>query len=153
MTFNLRTAGVLVAFVACVASCVLVRASPSCMTFGEARAAFPGKHLWWHTAAKCWDANGYGRAAARRAPRPAAPADKTPMIMFPALVQHDAPPDAQLLAGSPMTDGPLILDIDVETADRDPPDCCWPAFDGPPPATFRERWAAMPAIWILAATQ
>ena len=31
-------------------------ASPSCMTMPEARAAFPGKHLWWHGPNKCWDA-------------------------------------------------------------------------------------------------
>ncbi|MBR1122495.1 hypothetical protein JQ628_13290 [Bradyrhizobium lablabi] len=31
-------------------------ASPSCMTMAEARAAFPGKHLWWHGPNKCWDA-------------------------------------------------------------------------------------------------
>lgn len=30
-------------------------ASPSCLTKEEARAKYPGQHLWWHTLAHCWD--------------------------------------------------------------------------------------------------
>lgn len=30
-------------------------ASNSCPTEGEARAAHPGEHLWWHGRAHCWD--------------------------------------------------------------------------------------------------
>lgn len=41
-------------------------ASPSCMTMTEARAAFPGKHLWWHGPNKCWDATPGRRQLAQR---------------------------------------------------------------------------------------
>lgn len=41
-------------------------ASPSCMTMAEARAAFPGKHLWWHGPNKCWDATPGRRQLAQR---------------------------------------------------------------------------------------
>jgi hypothetical protein len=36
------------------------------MTIAEARAAFPGKHLWWHGPNKCWDATPGRRQLAQR---------------------------------------------------------------------------------------
>jgi len=139
-----------------VASSVPARVSPSCMSFTEARAAFPGRHLWWHGRhGKCWDDRG-GAAAAnnktRTQPLPPQRPDKTPMIMFPTLVEGAAP-DAQMLSAS-MTDGPLLLDIDEITANKqDPPDCCWPQLSEAPAATFHERWMAMPPAWVLASRQ
>jgi hypothetical protein len=136
--------------VAFVASSVTARATQTCKTFAEARAAFPGKHLWWHTRAKCWDVNG-GAAAGRytvRPPQPRKSPDSTPMLLFPTLVQGSDGVDPQMLAGS-MTEGPLILDIDEVTADRQPPECCWPTIDEDPPASFRERWTAMPVAWVM----
>jgi hypothetical protein len=41
-------------------------ASPSCMTMAEARAAFAGKHLWWHGPNRCWDATPGRRHFAQR---------------------------------------------------------------------------------------
>jgi hypothetical protein len=116
------------------------------MSFGEARAAFPGKHLFWHGRAKCW--NDQGRAAARvRAPLPPERPEKTPMILFPTLVEGSGTTPDMLNAG-PSSEWPLILDVDVVTSDAER--CCWPPLDEPPPATFTERWLAMPPAWILA---
>jgi hypothetical protein len=70
------------------------------------------------------------------------------MILYPTLVDGAAPAP-ELFNAAPATDWPLILDVDEVTADA-PPACCWPALDGPPPATFAERWLAMPSTWILA---
>lgn len=131
---------------------VTARASQSCMTFGEARAAFPGHHLWWHDHHKhCWDANGPARAAAGKTKSlqlPLQRPDKTPMLLYPTLVQGP-PADPQLMAGSSMTDGPVLLDVDEVTAE--PADhCCWPPLDDEPAASFRERWAAMPVTWLVA---
>lgn len=135
--------------VAFVAFCVTARASPSCMSFGEARAAYPGKHLWWHGRAKCWD--DHGMSAAGHAVRPPVPPkrpDKTPMILFPTLVDGSgAPPE--MLNERPADSWPLILDVDAATADE-PDRCCWPDLDAEPPATFTERWLAMPPAWVMA---
>ena len=136
-----------------VASSVPARVTPSCMSFAEARVAFPGRHLWWHGRhAKCWDDNGRGAAVVKtRQPLPPLRPDKTPMILFPTLVEGSAP-DAQLMNGASMTDGPVLLDIDVVTAEsEDPPECCWPQLgEATPAATFSERWMAMPPAWVLA---
>jgi hypothetical protein len=133
--------------VAFVAYGVTARASPQCMTFGEARAAFPGKHLFWHGRAKCWD--DHGRPTAHlRAPLPGPRPDKTPMLLFPTLVEGTGTSPDMLNAG-PSSEWPLILDVDSATADA-PDQCCWPPLDEPPAATFTERWLAMPPAWVLA---
>jgi hypothetical protein len=133
--------------VAFVAFCVTASASPHCMTFGEARAAFPGKHLFWHTRARCWNDSGRAAAAAHVRQPPLPPRrDKTPMILFPTLVDGSgAPPE--MLNERPADSWPLILDVDETTADE-PDRCCWPALDDEPPASFRERWSAMPVDWF-----
>ena len=138
-----------------VASSVPARVLPSCMSFAEARAAFPGRHLWWHGRhAKCWDDNGRGAAVVKtRQPLPPLRPDKTPMILFPTLVEGSAP-DAQLMNGASMTDGPVLLDVDAVTSETDPPECCWPQLgEATSAATFSERWMAMPPAWVLAARQ
>jgi hypothetical protein len=117
------------------------------MTFGEARAAFPGKHLFWHTRAKCWNASRSAAAAhMRQPPLPSRRPAESPRILFPDLVSGPAP-DPRFL-GRDMSSEPLLIDIDEATAE--PPECCWPPLDEPPPATFTERWLAMPPAWILA---
>jgi hypothetical protein len=138
---------VLVALVALVASSVAARVSPICPTLAEARAAFPGKYLYWHTARHCWNATPgrrhYDAPAPVPAPRPAN--DNTPMILYPTLVHSAAELDAALLAPEPSSTGPLLLDVDEITAG--------PA-DEPPPAeaevNFRDRWSVMPATWFMA---
>jgi hypothetical protein len=131
--------------VAFVAYGVTARASPSCKTFGEARVAYPGKHLWWHGRAKCWDDSGPSHRAGHAPLLPPQRPDRSPMLLFPTLVEGRAP-DPQFLARD-MSAEPLLIDIDAATAE--PVDrCCWPALDEPPPATFVERWFAMPTIWI-----
>jgi hypothetical protein len=149
-------------FVALVAFGVTARASVDCKSFAEARAAYPGRHLWWHgRAPHCWDDSGPARHSRRLpvVPVPAERPDKSPMLLYPTLVQGGEPDPAYLAARS-ITDWPLILDIDEVTAGGPAADangnsvsadeCCWPQF-ADPPASFRERWSAMPATWIVAA--
>ena len=138
--------------VAFVAYGVTARASPSCMSFGEARAAFPGKHLFWHTRAKCWNDSGRAAAAAHVRQPPLPPRrDKTPMILFPTLVDGSgAPPE--MLNERPANSWPLILDVDAATAEP-VNSCCWPALDDEPAATFAERWSQIPTTWILLASK
>jgi hypothetical protein len=140
-----------------VASSVPARASPSCLSYAEARAAHRNAHLFWHGRAHCWDANG-GRTAARKVRQhepPSAPSspksesdksDKTPMLLYPTLVQGAGIPDAQFLNAISMSSWPLILDVDAVTADAELDTCCWPELE----TSFRERWASMPAAWFMA---
>jgi hypothetical protein len=141
-----RLAGLLVALVA---SSVAARASPNCPTLAEARAAYPGKYLAWHTARHCWNAmpgrRRYGTplpaAAVRPVPAPLArPADSSPTILYPVLLQAEiALVDPQFFATEPMTAGPALIDVDEMTAGGPPPE---------PEANFRERWMAVTMNWI-----
>jgi hypothetical protein len=145
---------VLVALVALVASSVSARASPSCATLAEARAAYPGKHLYWHGPRHCWDDRGPGHAAVSKPVRPALPPAQindapAPTILYPTLVMDMDPPDPALLASAPVSAGPLLLDVDEITgaaidanANKAPPRV---------ESSFRDRWLAMPASWFLAA--
>jgi hypothetical protein len=135
---------VLVALVALVASSVAARVSPSCPTLAEARAAFPGKYLYWHTARHCWNATPGRRHYDAPAPVPAARPDKTPMILFPTLVHSAAELDAALLAPEPASAGPPLLDVDEITAGPVEP----PAAEAE--VNFRDRWSVMPAAWFMA---
>jgi hypothetical protein len=131
-----------------VALCVPARASPICPTLAEARAAYPGRYLFWHTARHCWNATPGRRHYDAPTPVPAARPDKTPMLLFPTLVHSAAELDAALLAPEPSSTGPLLLDVDEITAG--------PAVE-PAPAeaevNFRDRWSVMPAAWFMAARQ
>jgi hypothetical protein len=68
------------------------------------------------------------------------------MILYPTLVQGDTGVDPLLLAAEPATTGPPLIDIDEATgggpAPIEPP--------AEPEVTFRDRWSAMPAAWIMA---
>jgi hypothetical protein len=68
------------------------------------------------------------------------------MILFPTLVEGTGTSPDMLNAG-PSSAWPLILDVDAVTTDA-PDRCCWPPLDEPPPATFTERWFAMPTTWM-----
>jgi hypothetical protein len=144
-------------FVALVASGVPARASTSCMTVAEARAAHPGRHLWWHGREHCWDASPGARETRPRVepprsapPLPPLPAprpikdDDVPTILFPTLVgiADLAELDPQMLTAEPMESWPLLLDVDQVTADNDDLSgkdyCCWPALE----PDFRDRWTA-----------
>ena len=136
-----------------VALSVPARASPECKTIAEARAAYHGKYLYWHTSRHCWNATpgrrhsvGARDRATERPQIPTTPAP-SPMILFPTLVQGDTGVDPLLLAAEPATTGPPLIDIDEATGGGPAP--IEPAPETPA-ANFRERWTAMPAAWIMA---
>ena len=141
-----------------VALSVPARVSPSCLSFAEARAAFPGKHLWWHGhRERCWDANGGRTAVVKSHSKPLSPSapsspDTTPMLLYPTLVKGDGIDDAALLDASAMTSWPILLDIDEITSDAPEPqdECCWPALAALEPP-FADRWAALPSTWFFSA--
>src|SRR6476619_7475871 len=41
-----------------------------CLTYDEARKIWPREHLYWHTAARCWDASSPAEYRARARPKP-----------------------------------------------------------------------------------
>lgn len=57
--------------------------SPACMTLDEARKAYPGEHLYWHSPRHCWDNSGERRST------PAATIDEPGEA--PAAAEADAP--------------------------------------------------------------
>jgi hypothetical protein len=132
-------------FVALVALCVPARASPICPTLAEARAAFSGHYLYWHTARHCWNATPGRRRHDAPTPVPPPRPDKTPMLLFPTLVQSGAELDPAFLAPEPASVGPVLLDVDEITAGPvdEPPAAA-------PEANFRDRWSVMPAAWFMA---
>jgi hypothetical protein len=111
----------------------------------EARAAYPSKYLYWHTARHCWNATPGRRRHDAPTPVPAARPDKTPMLLYPTLVQSGAELDPAFLAPEPASAGPLLLDVDEITAGP---------IDEPSAAeaetNFRDRWSVMPAAWFMA---
>lgn len=139
-------------FVAFVALCVPARAADMCLTLPQARAAFPGKHLWWHYDAarkQCWDASAPShnrRVGQHRALTPLQTSVPVPRstVLWPALSLTATPVDAALLTPESATAWPLLLDVD-EITGGPVADCCWPALDEPP---FRERWFALPSNWF-----
>jgi hypothetical protein len=136
---------ILALLVALVVFGVTARASPSCPTLAEARAAYPSKYLYWHTARHCWNATPGRRRHDAPTPVPAARPDKTPMLLYPTLVQSGAELDPAFLAPEPASAGPLLLDVDEITAGP---------IDEPSAAeaetNFRDRWSVMPAAWFMA---
>jgi hypothetical protein len=80
--------------------------SPACMTLDEAREAFPGDHLYWHSPRHCWDNSGERRstpAAVVDAPGdvPAAAEADAPA----AAAQADAPPAPVIVPPVPFLAG------------------------------------------------
>ena len=81
--------------------------SPACMTLDEARKAYPGDHLYWHSPRHCWDNSGERRStppaatidAPGEAPAAAAEADA------PATAQADAPPAPVIVPPVPFLAG------------------------------------------------
>ena len=81
--------------------------SPACMTLDEARKAYPGDHLYWHSPRHCWDNSGERRStpaaaidAPGEAPAPAAEADAPA-----AAAQADAPPATVIVPPVPFIAG------------------------------------------------
>ena len=58
--------------------------SPACMTLDEARKAYPGEHLYWHSPRHCWDNSGERRST------PAATIDEPGDAPAPAAAEADA---------------------------------------------------------------
>lgn len=81
--------------------------SPACMTLDEARKAFPGDHLYWHSPRHCWDNSGERRstpAAAIDAPGDAPPAVAAEADA-PAAAAADAPPATVIVPPVPFLAG------------------------------------------------
>jgi len=75
-----------------IALLVSVRASPSCLTYAEARAQWPTRHLYWHGRGHCWDASPRRRRDVRETehPKPTAPA--RPVVHHLSLIPDTGPP-------------------------------------------------------------
>jgi len=121
-----------------------------CLTKSQARAIYKTSHLYWHTAAHCWDDKRSGGRSYPAPPHRAAPttsskpplasADpngnrvgKTPAtIIYPVLIQAQAAVAADIYAmQQPITQWPLLLDIDALGPDPDNgiDGCCWPPME------------------------
>ena len=84
-----RPGGVLLLGVVLMAWPAQADGGPDCMTRRQAAATFPGKWLYWHTKARCWDATptrAYNRQVRRAVPvhpqptpAPAPPPDLWPV--------------------------------------------------------------------------
>jgi hypothetical protein len=114
--------------------------NPSCLTKAEARAAYPNKYLYWHTANRCWDATpGRHRVSVAVAHSPA-PSLKTNVI-FPTMVVVSSAINSDMFTVRQMNEWPILYDIDEATSE--PKDyCCWPPLERLEPA-FNERWPSM----------
>jgi hypothetical protein len=127
-----------------------------CLTKTEARAAYPGAHIYWHGHRHCWDDQpGRRRIAPRavaqaraQAPKPSRESkpesvsdpngnkadrldrlQKSSEVYYPALIREQAAIASDLYAVQrPITQWPLMLDIDVAGPDPDNgiDGCCWP---------------------------
>lgn len=73
--------------------------SPACMTLDEARKAYPGEHLYWHSPRHCWDNSGERRST------PAATIDEPGDAPAPAAAEADAPPATATVAPVPFIAG------------------------------------------------
>ena len=122
-----------------------VRASPECMSKQEARAKWPTKPIYWHGSSRCW--NNQPLSSGRSTMPPATASDSatkalafvsTPLpkatkteVFFPSIIVNNSV-STDLFIGVPLTDWPLLIDIDGQApdpnngADR----CCWPSLDG-----------------------
>src|SRR5512143_343683 len=67
----LIAASLLAALALVLAATAASMAAPGCMTKSEARAQWPTRHIFWHTADRCWDDSpGRGNRKARWLPKP-----------------------------------------------------------------------------------
>lgn len=134
--------------------------SPACMTLGEARTAYPGKHLWWHGQGHCWNAE-----PGRKIKPAAKKLDRKPIrgddpngnkaqeiqpqphetTLWPFLIVNAAAIDPQWFSSEHSTEWPRLLDVDELTSDAAPPDCCWPALEQQ--VAFNDRWQEVPHDW------
>lgn len=134
--------------------------APACLSIAEARAAYPGKHLWWHTPAHCWNAD-RGRkfkgATKKPSPKPIrgdnANSNKAEKIqpaphettIWPFLITNAAAIDPQWFLPEQSTGWPRLLDVDELTSDTAPPECCWPPLEQL--VAFNDRWQEVPKDW------
>lgn len=88
------------------------KASPGCMTHGEARAKWPKAHLYWSGPNHCWS-NRRERWRRHEAPRALAQADKPKPQLLPDPVYNVLPPRR-----------PVIVMVE-----EDLNECCWPPLD------------------------
>ena len=94
--------------------------TPPCLSREQAKAKYPGAHLYWHTINRCWDNIPVGRSKTviRAAPpirplpveRPQVPEPPPPgepsSVFYPDLMPGN-PPSASLLVPEPVTQWPL----------------------------------------------
>lgn len=138
--------------------------SPSCMTYNEARVKWPHDHLWWRTSARCWSNIPGSRSSARKRihhdpngndavkhtvqKQPViALAKADPTVIWPPVIAAPKLVDADLYNVTPITQWPLLLDIDeITMAKADQLDeCCWPDLDEL--VAFEKRWENIPVAW------
>jgi hypothetical protein len=122
-----------------------VQASPECMTKQEARTKWPTKPIYWHGSNHCWNdqtlssrrstappantSDSVNKALALDLSAPRPKATKTE-VFYPSIIVNNSVNTA-LFIGAPLTDWPLLIDIDGQApdpnngADR----CCWPSMD------------------------
>jgi hypothetical protein len=126
-------------------------AATSCMTKEQARIVYKTSHLYWHGSRHCWD-NSRGTVRLRapvnkRSPKQnsdevalvadangnaAPPPPGKIEIYYPALLRAQAEIASDLYSMQrPITDWPLMLDIDITGPDLEKgiDGCCWPAME------------------------
>ena len=85
---------------------------PPCLTQAQAKAKWPGRWLYWHTARHCWDnvnkTNKQYRPPVNHAIQDEPPG---PMVSYPALMGGGGTAD-EMLRPEAMTQWPLIADFD-----------------------------------------
>lgn len=131
----------------------IAHASPACMTKAEARAAFKTSHLYWHTEHHCWDNRAHRPVKADPPPK-VKPVENKPVepvvladasgnglirrgkvaqeIVFPPLVASQSAIAKDIMSVQrPITEWPLMLDIDATGPDPDKgiDGCCWPPLE------------------------
>jgi hypothetical protein len=120
--------------------------TPPCLSKAQARAEHPKAHLYWHGSDHCWDNQQRrhrdppdARKALAQEPKhtsnPLPPSDRKRIaeIIYPPLVAQQATIINKELftAWRPITEWPLLLDIDATGPDPDNgiDGCCWPPLE------------------------
>lgn len=90
------------------------------------------------------------RPDAKPQPKPSASAGASPTILYPEMRVSNLPPSKEFFIVTPMTQQPIIFDVDDQPTDVDLNGCCWPALEtlddnGNEVATsFAARWQPSP---------
>ena len=119
-----------------------VQASPECMTRQEARTKWPTKPIYRHGSSQCWNDQSLN---SRRSTTPATNASESATkalasdalrpkaakteIFFPSVTVSDSV-GSNLFTGAPMTNWPVLIDVDeIPDPNNGVDHCCWPSLD------------------------